>query len=374
MQLSQRQQQTIAASLTIIAGLVIITALFVFFVGLSVFVRTFSDVLLPPAVAAVAALIVQPYYDWLHSSRRIPRSVSIVLVFLSILIPVGIFVGFFGMLIVEQIQELVGQIPVWWNQLVTSFEKHWPDVRDFLDKNPLSQKIVHAMRGQGPLFATGLEFFASTSLAAGTSVATWVAAFLSWVVTPVYFAFFVISRWKTVNGLENYLPFLKEGTRNDVVFLAREFVHILVAFFRGQIVIAILQGLLLAIGFSIAGLEYGLLLGFLLGFLNVIPYLGSILGIAITLPLAYFQEGGGLVTLTSVLVVFLIVQMVEGYYLTPKIMGGRTGLHPMMIIFAIFFWGTALGGIMGMILAIPLTAFLVVFWRLAKEKYITELV
>jgi predicted PurR-regulated permease PerM len=55
-------------------------------------------------------------------------------------------------------------------------------------------------------------------------------------------------------------------------------------------------------------------------------------------------------------------------------MGGRTGLHPMMIIFAIFFWGTALGGIMGMILAIPLTAFLVVFWRLAKEKYITELV
>ena len=153
-----------------------------------------------------------------------------------------------------------------------------------------------------------------------------------------------------------------------MVFLAREFVHILVAFFRGQIVIAILQGLLLAIGFSIAGLEYGLLLGFLLGFLNVIPYLGSILGIAITLPLAYFQEGGGLVTLTSVLVVFLIVQMVEGYYLTPKIMGGRTGLHPMMIIFAIFFWGTALGGIMGMILAIPLTAFLVVFWRLAKEK------
>ena len=94
MQLSQRQQQTIAASLTIISGLVIITALFAFFVGLSVFVRTFSDVLLPPAVAAVAALIVQPYYDWLHSSRRIPMSVSIVLVFLSILIPVGIFLGF----------------------------------------------------------------------------------------------------------------------------------------------------------------------------------------------------------------------------------------------------------------------------------------
>jgi len=66
--------------------------------------------------------------------------------------------------------------------------------------------------------------------------------------------------------------------------------------------------------------------------------------------------------------------MVEGYFLTPKIMGDRTGLHPVVIIVAIFFWSTALNGIMGMILAIPLTAFLVVFWRLAREKYMRELV
>ncbi|UCF68279.1 MAG: AI-2E family transporter, partial [Acidobacteriota bacterium] len=64
----------------------------------------------------------------------------------------------------------------------------------------------------------------------------------------------------------------------------------------------------------------------------------------------------------------------EGYLLTPKIMGDRTGLHPVAIIVAVFFWGSALGGISGMILAIPLTAFLVVFWRLAKERYIGELV
>jgi predicted PurR-regulated permease PerM len=79
-------------------------------------------------------------------------------------------------------------------------------------------------------------------------------------------------------------------------------------------------------------------------------------------------------TLAGVLVVLAIVQAVEGYVLTPKIMGDRTGLHPMVIIFAVFFWGAALGGILGMILAIPLTAFLVVFWRLAKEKYIPELI
>ena len=121
------------------------------------------------------------------------------------------------------------------------------------------------------------------------------------------------------------------------------------------------------------GLKFGLVLGFLLGFLNVIPYLGSMVGLSITLPLSYFQPEGGLSTLIGVIIVLLIVQMVEGYILTPKIMGDRTGLHPMAIIFAVFFWGAALGGILGMILAIPLTAFLVVFWRLAKEKYISEL-
>ena len=80
-----------------------------------------------------------------------------------------------------------------------------------------------------------------------------------------------------------------------------------------------------------------------------------------------------MLTLVGVIVVLTIVQTIEGYLLTPKIMGERTGLHPMVIIFAVFFWGSALGGILGMILAIPLTAFLVVCWRLAKEKYISEL-
>ena len=94
----------------------------------------------------------------------------------------------------------------------------------------------------------------------------------------------------------------------------------------------------------------------------------------IGLPLAYFQQGGGTFLVVAVLVVFSIVQLIESYLLTPKIMGQRTGLHPLAIMVAIFFWGSALQGILGMILAIPLTAFLVVFWRLAREKYIGELV
>jgi predicted PurR-regulated permease PerM len=70
-----------------------------------------------------------------------------------------------------------------------------------------------------------------------------------------------------------------------------------------------------------------------------------------------------------VLLVFGCVQATEGWYLTPKIMGHRTGLHPIAIMVSIFFWGTALNGILGMVLAIPLTAFIVTAWRLVKRKY-----
>jgi predicted PurR-regulated permease PerM len=173
--------------------------------------------------------------------------------------------------------------------------------------------------------------------------------------------------------LKGDLPFLKPETQDDLIYLIEQFIGIVVAFFRGQLIIAFLQGLLFAVGFTIAGLDYGFLIGLILGFLNIIPYLGNIVGLGVALPLALLQPDGGWARVGFVLIVFAIVQTIEGYFLTPKIMGDRTGLHPMVIIVAIFFWGTALSGLLGMILAIPLTAFLVVFWRLAKEKYVREL-
>ncbi|MFW6198699.1 MAG: AI-2E family transporter, partial [Acidobacteriota bacterium] len=172
----------------------------------------------------------------------------------------------------------------------------------------------------------------------------------------------------------HFLPFLKEETRQDVVYMIREFVDIIVAFFRGQMIVAFLQGLLFAVGFSVVGLRYGFVIGMILGLLNVIPYLGSMLGLGVAIPLSLLQEGGGIVTCLLVLAVFALVQGIEGWVLTPKIMGDRTGLHYMVIIVAIFFWGVALDGILGMILAIPLTAFLASLWRLAREKYIPEIV
>jgi predicted PurR-regulated permease PerM len=191
---------------------------------------------------------------------------------------------------------------------------------------------------------------------------------------PVYFVFLLRMPVPSKQGLESLLPFLKADTRADVVYLVNEFGGIMTAFFRGQLLISLIQGVLYAIGFKLIGLQYGVAIGMLMGLLNVVPYLGSLLGLSMALPTAFFQTDGGMPVLAMAGAVIVVVQCIEGYVLTPRIMGDRTGLHPMAIIFAMFFWGTALGGIMGMILAIPLTAFLVVFWRLAKARYIKEIV
>jgi predicted PurR-regulated permease PerM len=374
LELTDRQQSTVASAITILAALVILIAIAGVFVLIGAFFNRFSNVFLPLAVAGVAALVCKPYYEWLRVTVRLGRIIALVAVFLSAIVPIGAFLWFFGALLADQVRDLVDKLPELWRSVESWVRQHAPQVVDFLQRNQLIAGLRGAVEGQEGTLVESLRAVGRGAWSAGRDVASGVAGLLGWVVLPVYFSFFLISERKGVFDLEKHLPFLKPETRKDVAYLVKEFVDIVVAFFRGQLIVAFLQGLLFAIGFVLVGLKYGFVIGLVLGFLNIIPYLGSIIGLASALPLAFFQPGGGLVKVALVLVVFTVVQLIEGYLLTPKIMGDRTGLHPMAIIVAIFFWGSALGGIMGMILAIPLTAFLVVFWRLANEKYLGELV
>ena len=201
-----------------------------------------------------------------------------------------------------------------------------------------------------------------------------VAATLTGVaIIPVYLYFFMLGTAHPVEVLESHLSFMSARAREDVTFLVREFVDCMVVFFRGQILIGVLMGVMLSVGFMLCGLNFGLVFGFAIGILNIIPYLGTMLGLSVVLPVAMFQTGGGLPLVGGILGVFVAVQVIEGYVLTPRIMGEATGLHPLVIIIAIFFWGSALGGILGMVFAIPLTAFGVVAWRLLKRRVLTPL-
>lgn len=372
LRLTVKQQTTVAAALTILAVVVILTALAALGWVTAGFIRRFSSVFLPLAVGGVAALVFRPYYHWLNTRLRLPMPFAVAAVFLSVLVPLGAFGWFFGALVAGQISEMITHFPAWWTRISTEAQQRWPQVRDFLETNPWMLRGREVLQAQGGTIAALLQDAGLRIVSAGRGALGAIAGVLSWVMFPVYFAFFLVAGSTEKSDLERFLPFLKSETRKDLIFLLTEFVNIVVAFFRGQLIIAFLQGLLFAVGFSLVGLKYGFVLGLLLGFLNIIPYLGSMIGLGIGLPLAFFQQGGGWVTLGLVIVVFAVVQMIEGYLLTPRIMGDRTGLHPMVIIVAMFFWGSAIDGVIGMILAIPLTAFLVVFWRLAREKYIGE--
>ncbi|MDA7757503.1 AI-2E family transporter, partial [Opitutales bacterium] len=243
----------------------------------------------------------------------------------------------------------------------------------YLERKKLEMKnrAVESIGGQGEKIA---EKSAEVLKSAWSGLMGFFAKITYLAIIPIYLFYFLGSNRNLIDDLDNELNFLSESLRDDIVFLLREFVGILVAFFRGQLVIGLLMGVGYAIGFSLSGLKFGIALGLLFGLLNIVPYLGSIVGILTTLVVAYLQpagiaESGQWNILIGCGVSFLLVQLLESYYLTPKIMGQQTGLHPVVVIVSIFFWGTALGGILGMIFGIPLTAFLIIAWRLLCRKY-----
>jgi predicted PurR-regulated permease PerM len=368
-------QQSVVASAFALASLgVIVFIVLAAFRYLVQFFNTFSSVFMPLLVAGLVALILKPYYAFIVQRLRMPPILSVLIVFVTVLLPFTAFIWFFGALAVGEISALAQQLPVLIDQTrdwleVTRKDAH---LRDFLVKYEIVERAKTLVASKADLIAGGLQRLAWGTVSAGASAFGTIIGFFNWFVMPIYLVFMIMAKPFHKEDIEGLFPFLNESTRRNVIYLGEEFIKIIVAFFRGQLLIAFAQGMLYALGFSLVGLNYGFVLGLMLGFLNIIPYLGSMIGLAIALPLAFFQPEGGTLTLALVLAVFLIVQNIEGYILTPKIMGDKTGLHPMAIMVALFFWGTALGGIVGMILAIPLTAFLVVVWRLLKQEYIQE--
>lgn len=374
LELNPQQQKIVAAGLTTFAASIIVAAALMLLFLLVRFFAIFEQVFLPLAVAGVAALVVEPWYVWLRDKASLPVPAALAATFLSIGLPLLATVLLFGTLILVQIIDLIEQLPHWFGQVSAWFQELRPSISTALDEHPFGERVRAALQQPGGLIEQVIHGLLDMLLTAGGNTFSAAVTLFGWAILPVYMAFFLLMpKLRSGRVSSTVMPFLRESTREDIAYLAAEFVSLVVSFFRGQLLIALIQGGLLAVGFSLAGLQYGIVLGLVLGFLNVIPYLGSILGLAVCIPLAWFQVDGGITLVAFVLLVFTIVQVIEGYLLTPKIMGDRTGLHPLAIIVAIFFWGSALNGLLGMILAIPLTAFLVVLWHLAREKYIREI-
>ncbi len=371
--LSPLQKRMIATASGMVAFAIILSFLLLILFALRGFVGMFSTVLWPLAVAGILALILRPVVQWFHDHLKLSRVWSILLLYVLVLALAGGLIALIAPVLIEQSLKFLERLPTLIENLRNAAAQQFPVVHEFLVRQLGEERLAEyteVLRQQTNQLATRLIPAAHELFTQMSTIFSIVAGIA---IVPVYLFFFLKTERDPTIDLKQQLSFMRDDWRDDAIFLGREFVASMEAFFRGQILIGLIMGVLLAIGFSLIGVNFAIGLGLLIGALNIIPYFGTIIGLLSVLPIAYFQPDGGLVTASLALTVFVVVQLVESYFLTPKIMGQKTGLHPLVIIIAIFFWGTALGGVLGMILAIPLTAFFVVAWRLIKKKYLEPL-
>ncbi len=186
-------------------------------------------------------------------------------------------------------------------------------------------------------------------------LASWFAVVAGLALVPVYLFYFLLEKRGIQSHWTDYLPVAKSGFKDELVFILSSINDYLIAFFRGQVLVAICDGILYTIGFLLIGLPYAVLIGMVATVLTVIPFVGAIITCVSALVIAIVQFGDWLHPLLA-LGVFAVVQTAESLVIQPKIMGDRVGLHPVTIIIAVMVGTSLLGGILGAILAIPFTA------------------
>ena len=203
----------------------------------------------------------------------------------------------------------------------------------------------------GGILAGGLAFFNILSLV---------------VVAPVV-AFYLLRDWNTVTGrIANWWPRRYDATIRDLLAQAD---GALSGFVRGQFIVCICLAVLYAIGWGAIGLDYFIVLALLAGLLGFVPFVGPFFGVAMSVLVAIGQYGLDPTMIGLVLLVFVIVQIIEGSVLTPNLIGNRIGLHPVWVLFAIFAGGELMG-VVGIFLAVPIAAVTGVLARWLLTQYL----
>ncbi len=178
---------------------------------------------------------------------------------------------------------------------------------------------------------------------------------LSLVLVPIYLFFFLKERPAIERNWKDYLPLRASPLRDEIAELLWQINHYIIAYFRGQLLVCLVDGILIGSALTLLGLNFAPLIGLLVVVLTMIPYIGIIVCWIPAVLIAAFQWGDW----THPMIVtglFILIQNLEGMFYAPRIVGDSVGLHPMTVIVSIFVWGLLIGGLLGPILAVPLTA------------------
>ncbi|MEC7356990.1 MAG: AI-2E family transporter [Verrucomicrobiota bacterium] len=342
-----------------------------------------QPVLVPLAIAAILSYLLAPIVNW--TRRRLLKNVknsrtwAILIVFsvtsiigllvaLSIIIPASHELG--------QLFDKKAEIIENAQKQLTKFNSSLSSLDDFFgapNNNPSS--IEENKSEQSQLWnkfinwANSPETTSSLIHFVGKAANGFIGALgylIGLFLIPVYLFFFLKDSAFIERYWDNYIPLKDSSLKDEIVSVVKEINVYFVAYFRGQVVVSFIDGALTGIILMVLGLDYALIIGVSLAILGVIPFVGFILTAIPALLIAIAQQDGPSVLV--VLAVFIAVQQFDGLIIQPKIVGESVGLHPLTVIFSVLCWSLIIGGMLGALLAVPLTASIKVLF----QRYIWE--
>ncbi len=325
------------------------------------FLMLFSSILLPFIAGMALAYFLDPVADRLErlGLSRLMATVVILVTFvlvfvLSLMIVIPI--------LASQLNEFIQRVPGYVSQLqsfVASGNAAW--LPDWVDG-----QMVTIKENFSRYISEGVGFIGTLIEQIWNSGKALLDIASLLVVTPVV-AFYLLLDWdRMIEKVDSWVPRNQLATVRQ---LATELDNTIAGFVRGQGSLCLILGIFYAIALSAAGLNFGLLIGFFTGMISFIPYVGSTVGLLLSLGVAIVQFWPDFIWVGVIAAIFFFGQFLEGNILQPKLVGKSVGLHPVWLMFALFAFG-ALFGFVGVLVAVPAAAAVGVLVRFAISRYL----
>ena len=315
-----------------------------------------GDVILPFVVGGAIAYFLDPVADRLERAG-LGRAAATTVISLAAALAFTVLALIVVPMLYRQLGQLVAAAPAILGQLQAFLAERFPEL--MTNESVLRDTLAglgEAIRARGGQLAQGL-------LNSALSV---INAVVFIVVVPVV-AFYLLLDWdRMVGAVDAWLP---RDHAPVVRRLAGEIDRVLAGFVRGQVSVCLILGTFYSVALMLAGLNFGLIVGAIAGLITFIPYVGSLVGGTLAVGLALFQFWGDWTMIGIVAAIFAAGQFIEGNFLTPKLVGGSVGLHPVWLLFALSAFGT-LFGFVGMLVAVPVAAAIGVLARFAVGQYL----
>lgn len=322
-----------------------------------------KPVVLPFIGAFLIAYLFSPLVDKLHNIG-LPRWLSISCVFIGIGVVIFLAMWFLVPLVWEQLMYAKKNIPGnihWLNYTFLPWLSNTFNLVPMeIDTEQMSAAIMEYI--QTNYSADSIQ---AMILKVAQSGLNFIQIGGTIVLIPIIAFYFLLDWERMLDSMRRLIPRKYEKSTLTIVGECHE---VLGAFVKGQFLVMFLLGVVYAMGLQLIGLEVGIIIGMIAGLASIIPYLGFAVGIISAVIACLFQFGLDWVHLALVLVVFMAGQAIEGYILQPFLLGDKIGLSPVAVVFAVLA-GAQLAGLLGMLIALPVAAVIVVLLRHVRENY-----